>query len=64
MANEQVIELIDAIADDNAVESEKIFNSIMADKISDRLQDYRQEVASTFFNATETEAEAQENAAE
>lgn len=67
MTNEQVIELIDAIVDDNAVESEKMFNSIMADKIADRLQDYRKEVAATFFNQgaeAEVEVETQENATE
>jgi hypothetical protein len=66
MANEQIIDLIDNIVNDNAVDSEKAFNSIMADKIADRLQDYRKEVASTFFNTTEqqeTELETQENAA-
>jgi hypothetical protein len=47
--------LIDAIADNNAVESEKIFNSIMADKIADRLEDYRQDVAASMFNTPEDE---------
>jgi ribosomal protein L9 len=52
---ENINALIDAIADNNAVESEKIFNSIMADKIADRLQDYRQDVAANMFNTPEVE---------
>ena len=64
MANEQVIELIDSIVDDNPVDSEKIFSSIMADKISDRLQDYRKEVASSFFNPVEAGVDTQEDATE
>lgn len=63
MSNEQISHLIDAIVDDNSVDSEKIFNSIMADKIADRLQDYRKEVASSFFNQPEVE-ETHEDATE
>lgn len=64
MANEQVMELIDTIVSDNAVDSEKVFNSIMADKIADRLQDYRKEVASNFFNQADAEVDGQEDATE
>jgi hypothetical protein len=52
---ENINALIDAIVDNNSIESEKVFNSIMSDKISDRLQDYRQEVATKIFNAPEAE---------
>jgi hypothetical protein len=52
---ENINALIDAIVDNNSIESEKVFNSIMADKISNRLQDYRQEVATKFFNTPEAE---------
>jgi hypothetical protein len=68
MANEQITNLIDAIVTDNAVDSEQVFNSIMADKIADRLQDYRKEVAASFFNPAEeqeeVEVDTQENATE
>lgn len=59
---ENINTLIDTIADGNSVDAQEIFNSIMADKIADRLQDYRQEVASKFFNPvaeTETEDETE-----
>jgi len=62
--SEQISNLIDAIVDDNAVDSEKHFNSLMADKIADRLQDYRKEVAASFFNPQVEEQETEENATE
>jgi hypothetical protein len=53
----QTIELINAIVDDNVIDSEQIFNSVMADKIADKLHDYRKEVASTFFdNVTDAQS--------
>lgn len=62
--SENISNLIDAIVDDNAVDAEKTFNSIMADKIADRLQSYRQEVSNKFFNPeanSETEFEVEED---
>ena len=47
---EQIRDLIDSIVDENPIHSEKTFNDIMSDKIADRLQDYRQAIADTFFN--------------
>lgn len=62
--SEQISNLIDSIVNDDAVESQKIFNSIMADKIADRLQDYKKEVSTSFFNSQAKEQETEENATE
>ena len=48
--SESIKELIDAIIDENPVESEKVFNNILNDKLVDRIDAYRQEVANMFFN--------------
>ena len=47
---QQIRDLIDSIVDENPVQSEKTFNDVMSDRIADRLQDYRQAIANTFFN--------------
>lgn len=64
--DQQIKDLIDAIVDENSVESQKIFSDIMADKLSDRIDTYRQEVADTYFNpvAETEEEETEEEAAE
>jgi hypothetical protein len=55
---QQIRDLIDTIVDENPVQSEKTFNDVMSDRIADRLQDYRQAIADTFFNPV---AVAEEN---
>ena len=55
---QQIRDLIDSIVDENPVQSEKTFNDVMSDRIADRLQDYRQAIANTFFNPV---AVAEEN---
>lgn len=58
---QQIKDLVDAIIDDNAVDSEKVFNDIMADRLYDRIEDYRQDVADSYFNPVkETEQETVE----
>jgi len=47
--NENVQNLINAIADGDAVGTEVAFNAALADKISARLDTMRQEVAQTMF---------------
>lgn len=55
---EQINSLIDAIIDGDAVESEKAFNDLMAAKVSDRIETYRQDVANSYFNPVdETDVE-------
>lgn len=59
--DQHIKDLIDAIVDENSVDSQKIFSDIMADKLSDRIDAYRQEVADTYFNpVAETETETEE----
>lgn len=59
---EQINSLIDAIIDGDAVESEKAFNDLMAAKVSDRIETYRQDVADSYFNpVAETDEEGEED---
>jgi hypothetical protein len=59
--SQQIKDLVDAIIDGNSVESEKVFSDIMTDKISDRIDTYRQQVANSYFNpVAETEEEETE----
>ena len=51
--DQNIKDLIDAIVDENSVNSEKIFNGIMADKLADKIDTYRQDVANSFFNPVE-----------
>jgi hypothetical protein len=44
-------DLINAIASGSAVDTEQSFNQVMAEKISARLDDMRQEVAKNMFQA-------------
>jgi hypothetical protein len=59
--HESIKDLIDVIIDENPVESEKLFNNILNDKLVDRIDTYRQEVANMFFNS-ETVAEENSSA--
>ena len=51
--------LIDAIADGNALETESSFNTAMAEKISSRLETMRTDVASNMFKAQEETQETE-----
>jgi len=53
--------LIDAIADGNALETESSFNAAIAEKIAGRLDTMRQEVAQNMFKTTELEIEGDTN---
>lgn len=58
----EIKNLIDAIAADNAIESEQIFDQIMSQRVGERIDDYRQEVARNMFaSITATGEEAQED---
>lgn len=46
---EEIEGLIDSIAAGNAIDSEAQFNAIMAAKVAERLDSFRQDVASTLF---------------
>jgi hypothetical protein len=50
MAHESIRDLIDAIVDENSVDSETVFQNIINDKLVDRIEQYRQDVANSFFN--------------
>ena len=51
--------LIDAIADGNALETESSFNAAIAEKISSRLETMRTDVASNMFKAQEETQETE-----
>jgi hypothetical protein len=51
----EVRNLIDAIADGNAAETENSFNAAIAEKISGRLESMRQEVAQNMFKTPEVQ---------
>lgn len=59
--DQDIKDLIDSIIDENPVESEKIFSNLMTNRIADRIDVQRQEVANSYFNPT---AEADEEVAE
>lgn len=52
--------LIDAIANDKPVDAQNMFDSIMSQRVSERIDDYRQEVAKSMFKSPEVEAETTE----
>jgi len=54
--------LIDAIADGNALETESSFNAAIAEKIAASLDNMRQEVAQNMFKTTEPELEVEGDA--
>lgn len=47
---EQIRDLIDAIVDENSVDAEKVFSAVMYDKISEKIDTFRKEVANSYFN--------------
>lgn len=49
------LDLINAISAGDAVETEAAFNAAMAEKISDKLEVMRAEVAKNMFNSVEQE---------
>ena len=53
--------LIDAITDGNALETESSFNAAIAEKIAASLDNMRQEVAQNMFKTTELEIEGDAN---
>jgi hypothetical protein len=53
-------QLVDAIASGEAMGIESAFNAAMAEKISGKLSDMRQEVAQNMFNATQQETATEE----
>jgi hypothetical protein len=58
---QEIRDLVDQIIDGNAVDSEKAFNDIMTDRVADRIDAYRQDVANNYFNPVdETEEETEE----
>lgn len=64
-ATQEIRDLVNSIIDGNTVDSEAAFNDIMAGKISDRIDTYRQEVANSYFNpVAETEEETEEETTE
>jgi hypothetical protein len=54
---QQIKDLVDQIIDGNAFDSEKAFNDIMTDKVADRIDAYRQDVANNYFNPSEESEE-------
>jgi hypothetical protein len=54
---QQIKDLVDQIIDGNAVDSEKAFNDIMTDRVADRIDAYRQDVANNYFNPSEESEE-------
>lgn len=51
------LDLIQSIADKDAMQSERIFNELMADRIADKIEDRKNEIASRLF-ASRAELEA------
>lgn len=47
------LELIQAIHSKEPVEAERVFSTIMADRIADRIEDMKQDVAKSMFSARE-----------
>ena len=58
--NENTLNLIRAIAEGDALETEKSFQAAMAEKISAKLDDMRAQVAQNMFTTPETVAEESE----
>lgn len=54
---ESIRSLIDAIAADKPVDAQNMFDAVMSQRVSERLDDYRQELAQSLFKTPEaTEA--------
>jgi hypothetical protein len=58
---ESIRSLIDAIAADKPVDAQNMFDAVMSQRVSERLDDYRQELAQSLFKTPEaTEEVSQE----
>jgi hypothetical protein len=56
--NEKVLDLVDAIAQGDALQTEKAFQAAMAEKLSVKLDDMRAQVARNMFASEQEEPEA------
>jgi hypothetical protein len=56
--NEKVLDLVDAIAQGDALQTEKAFQAAMAEKLSVKLDDMRAQVAQNMFASEQEEPEA------
>ncbi len=61
--NDTVIKLVDAIKSGDAIATEEAFAAAMADKLSVKIDDYRQQVAANMFNQQEEMVEEDINEA-
>lgn len=59
--SESIKNLINAISAGSAIETEEAFNSTMAEKISVKIDDMRQDVAANMFKTAEAVEETSEN---
>jgi hypothetical protein len=59
--NETTLNLINAIAEGDALETEKAFQAAMAEKISAKLEDMRAQVAQNMFKTVEEEKSSEED---
>ena len=50
-------ELVDAVADGNNIEAEKVFTQGMASKVGDTLEVKRKELSNTFVNSVSKDTE-------
>jgi hypothetical protein len=53
-------EFVDAIADGNNIEAEKVFNSSVGNKVGDTLETKRKELASTFVKSMSVSKEEED----
>lgn len=62
--SEAVLALVDAIKSGDAIETENAFATAMAEKLGDKIDTFRQQVASSMFKTPEVSAEPTEHAPE
>jgi hypothetical protein len=53
-------EFVDAIADGNNIEAEKVFNTNIANKVGSTLEVKRKEIANTFVNSMKVNKEEED----
>jgi hypothetical protein len=53
-------EFVDAIADGNNIEAEKVFNTNIASKVGNTLETKRKEIANTFVNSMKVSKEEED----
>ena len=53
-------EFVDAIADGNNIEAEKVFNTNIANKVGSTLEAKRKEIANTFVNSMKVNTEEED----